>query len=1293
MLFFFDYQHAFYLPRNPGCVYSCPTVSSLSRRDFVLTVTITVLDDWTQPSDAALFLQAPNNGARLECLLTSTERSTRENNSKQASFIFQCTLPQYSAQGTWGLFTFSCQDEMGRSLTVPKQAPWPSGSQKPSFNQTALGDAQSPRITGVRFSQSMVNTSEAAINVTLLLNVSDDLSGVSACSVSVATPSGALLVLNSTNALITANSSLRFDVPLPRYALKGSYNLSRVLCVDRTGRTVEATATASDPPGSSVPLAIGFAQVADGDTMPPLISSYVFVPNTPIVDTTMAWQTVLLTITATDTMSGVRNCSAILGPPENAPASALPVVCSRSSNDIVGFVAQLDCVFTLPRFSARGEWALTQVACTDNLFNTVVVIGANLLTRTVHQTGVSDVTAPTIVSVVVDNRTINTTAAAVTFSLRLQVTDDVSGLASCEIELVAPGPLLPGLQSVMNLTATRQTGSATNGWYSLSFSVPRFSPEGMYNITSIVCTNAAGLTSLNGPSALLCAQPRDKLCNVSFTQVGQGDVQAPMILWHGISPREVSASTDSVTLFSVNFTDDFSGLFSCSFLLGQGNFLMTKTLVASSHLVQGTPRAGKLSTWISLDGHGPGVLTLQQVSCTDVALRTTTLSQFMPSEQLTITFVVDTTTVTSTSTSTSTPTTTAALTTSSSMTRTTSASSATTSSAKTLATTPSSFETAPFVSTTAATGVGSTSVGSTSVGSTSVGSTSVGSTSVGSGTGPASTSTAAATIFGGSGSSTTATATVTALTTLPTTATVTTTSASSAGGSSSSSSSSSRPTSASTSLPASSTSSSLASTSNSVSDGGPNIAITLTTPGSSAVGSTAATTPTALTPLSSSSSFASAPSQGPTPGTALPTLQTTSSSVDISEAFSSTHSSTSAAPETTTPPAASPGSSSSRSEMSVVPIIAGAVGGVVLLIALFVAAVLLRRRRVVLDQAAANKRNEMLYGTQSPFVEYNTLCAPPTQGSNAGNQSAHNNVLASATHARSGRDSSTLTDAHGYEIPSTASEYDAVLAPASARGERSGSNPTDAQGYEVPMQNSLYYSQPGPASESHYYSPVNSAASSRAPEPYSHPINSLLYRDQGTRRPAAAKSAAPQYEYASTTDDGPPRPVHPSPADAPHYEYASTSDAPPHVAREASAAVRYEYADRDELSRPPVQRKQELLQEGHYFEPQIARARAQPAGPAQDEPDYMATLPIGAGRRSRTLSFLSADGRPLLLPHNLEAGSPMGSYDLVKDIPTTDYNVAAPGPAGRESTNFDFDGSFADYTAAADAALFHTSQI
>jgi len=348
--------------------------------------------------------------------------------------------------------------------------------------------------------------------------------------------------------------------------------------------------------------ASGMAAHAASDTTAPNLLSFAIAPTQ--LDISAGSQAVTVNARITDDLSGNGNTSTqvrFVSPSGRQSTTTMLSGWQRTSG------TALDGIYsgslTLPRYAESGTWIVSYFSLHDEVGNYRTLNAANLsalgFPTSFVVNGTSDTTAPNVLSFTIAAAQVDVSAGSQAVTVNARITDDLSGNGNTSTQVRFTSP--SGRQSTTTMLSgwQRTSGTALDGIYSGSLTLPRYAENGTWTVSYFSLHDEVGnYRTLNAAnlSALGFA--------TSFVVNGTSDTTAPNLLSFAISPSEVdvSAGSQAVTV-NARITDDLSG---------NGN-TSTQVRFTSPSGRQGTTTM--LSGWqrtsgTALDGIYSGSLTL-----------------------------------------------------------------------------------------------------------------------------------------------------------------------------------------------------------------------------------------------------------------------------------------------------------------------------------------------------------------------------------------------------------------------------------------------------------------------------------------------------------------------------------------------------------------------------------------------------------------------------------------------------------------------------------------------------------
>jgi len=307
----------------------------------------------------------------------------------------------------------------------------------------------------------------------------------------------------------------------------------------------------------------------------------------------------------------------------------------------------------MPHWSAQGTYILSDATLVDGAYNTTRLGYDTLIDRRLavsfRQAGSGDGLAPALRSVqVISPATFSTANSAQLIGLRMHVTDAISGVAGTIMvemarmthvdgdEFLWPQPNSWGPAAAPACAETapstsqvcRESGNPNDGWYQAWVELPRWSPKGQYELTSVRLSDLAGNTKTYSYGEL---ETRHLMAKVS--QVSAGDSTAATVVSVSVKTPVVQAgAVDARVEIQVHARDAVSGVNGLFVTFAsQGNWTSQILDFSSSNapcddlnqdacLLSGTPRDGTWRMAARLPAHAAaGVWSLVDVTANDSA--------------------------------------------------------------------------------------------------------------------------------------------------------------------------------------------------------------------------------------------------------------------------------------------------------------------------------------------------------------------------------------------------------------------------------------------------------------------------------------------------------------------------------------------------------------------------------------------------------------------------------------------------------------------------------------------------
>src|SRR5436305_1918410 len=158
-----------------------------------------------------------------------------------------------------------------------------------------------------------------------------------------------------------------------------------------------------------------------------------------------------------------------------------------------------------------------------------------------HAAASGDTSAPQLLNLSIAPATIDTSLVPTTITVTTRLADDLSGVSNGSpqppSQLVLQGPTgSHRVQATFGVTE-RVSGSANDGIYATTVTVPRYAEQGAWSVASFTVVDNVGNQRVYGATDLV-----GPLFAATFTQTGAGDINAPHITQFAVAPTTVDAT-------------------------------------------------------------------------------------------------------------------------------------------------------------------------------------------------------------------------------------------------------------------------------------------------------------------------------------------------------------------------------------------------------------------------------------------------------------------------------------------------------------------------------------------------------------------------------------------------------------------------------------------------------------------------------------------------------------------------------------------------------------------------------
>ncbi|MCH7736077.1 MAG: PKD domain-containing protein, partial [Chloroflexi bacterium] len=428
-------------------------------------------------------------------------------------FSATATFPQFAEVGVWQLTLVRMQDQAGNIDNINSIELAALGINT-SVEVISPGDGTPPVLTGVSVVPQQVETSQSSQVVQVTKSATDDLSGVAYLGTSGCTNFTSGLVFTSpsgTNQVTISNCAFSlaagsdnngdFSAPatFPQFAEIGLWQLTLVVMEDQAGNTDFI----SLPELQALGIDVAVEVIATSDSTPPVLTGVSVDPQQ--IDTSQSAQTVVVTRSVTDDLSGVAHSGAVCSDFGGAifflsPSGASSVQANNcafalvSGTDLNGdFAASV----TLPQFAEEGIWRLNRAIVADQAGNLRFYFAADLQALGfdvgIEVIALADVTPPVLTAFSFTPSVVDVSGGSAAVTVTFEIEDALSGLEFGAAAFVSPSGQQAQLQATA-VSATLVSGTLNDGTYEDILTVPIFSESGIWVVERVFLRDEVGNT-------------------------------------------------------------------------------------------------------------------------------------------------------------------------------------------------------------------------------------------------------------------------------------------------------------------------------------------------------------------------------------------------------------------------------------------------------------------------------------------------------------------------------------------------------------------------------------------------------------------------------------------------------------------------------------------------------------------------------------------------------------------------------------------------------------------------------
>ena len=368
-------------------------------------------------------------------------------------------------------------------------------------------DDTPPQLTDFSFAPTSIDTSASDQEITVTAHITDDLSGNSGARgvysfVSFTGPSGqgyseAIFTDAQRVSGTPTDGIYESQMTVPQWSAQGTWKVSNLRLIDEAGN--HQSLSASDLAGQGFPTT--FQQTGAGDDTPPQLTDFSFTPTS--IDTSASDQEITVTAHITDDLSGnsgargVYSFVSFTGPSGQGYSEAIFTDAQRVSGTPTDGIYESQ--MTVPQWSAQGTWKVSNLRLIDEAGNHQSLSASDLAGQgfptTFQQTGAGDDTPPQLTDFSFTPTSIDTSASDQEITVTAHITDDLSGNSGARGVYSFVRFSSPSEQQYGNATfidGTRISGTALDGVYQDSFTLPQFSQCGTWKVSLLRLIDEAG---------------------------------------------------------------------------------------------------------------------------------------------------------------------------------------------------------------------------------------------------------------------------------------------------------------------------------------------------------------------------------------------------------------------------------------------------------------------------------------------------------------------------------------------------------------------------------------------------------------------------------------------------------------------------------------------------------------------------------------------------------------------------------------------------------------------------------
>lgn len=361
-------------------------------------------------------------------------------------------------------------------------------------------DADLPVLVDFDFNPKSIDVTGGDQTVTLVFDLTDDVSGIDRVGVQLLSPSTVQTVNCNATVPVSGtpnNGTYECVATIPRYSESGNWIVDQIGYTDLVERS--DSLFEDDLIAMGLPSVLQVASVPD--VLAPVLTGLTLSPVA--IDVGSAPGQVNCNVSATDNLAGITFVSCTLTSPGQKSIPCVQTTPSSGTNTNGTF----DCVIPLPRYAENAVWDLS-VELSDAVDNTVSITTQELtlggLPDQVAVTSVpDDLLPPVLLTFDLQPLSVNVENADRTVTCTAQIADVLSGTSvfGCSGTFIDGASILTQACS----SFVPDSGTPINGTWSCDLTIPQYSPGGTWGFVTALFIDAVGNAGVADSTALQTA--------------------------------------------------------------------------------------------------------------------------------------------------------------------------------------------------------------------------------------------------------------------------------------------------------------------------------------------------------------------------------------------------------------------------------------------------------------------------------------------------------------------------------------------------------------------------------------------------------------------------------------------------------------------------------------------------------------------------------------------------------------------------------------------------------------------